>query len=132
MRRTGAILASLVVLAGPALLTPVAASGATSAVQRILAQCNANSRLTGHFTPEQLRQALAQMPADLSEYTDCTQAIRGQLLVELSHTPGARPRSEGSGGVSGTTIVIIIAIVIILGGTGATVLARWRQRERVR
>jgi hypothetical protein len=57
---------SLLVPAGSAL-----ASGAD-----VLRDCNNNGHLTKTYTQKELHQALAQMPADLREYSDCANIIR--------------------------------------------------------
>lgn len=42
----------------------------------VLRDCNNNGHLTKTYTQKELHQALAQMPADLREYSDCANIIR--------------------------------------------------------
>ena len=110
--------AALVICAlatAPAYATPAPAN----------ADCEANSRLTHHYTPEQLRQALATMPADLEAYTDCHDVIQRTLFAELGQLKGSG--SGGSGGSFLPTPVLIVLIVLVLGSAGlATVALRRR------
>lgn len=101
------------------------APGAGAAAANPTADCNANSRLTQHYTPAQLRQALATMPADTKEYTDCYDVIQRTLLSELGQLKGSG--SGGSGGSFLPTPVLIVLIVILLGGAGAATVALRRR-----
>lgn len=100
-------------------------SAASAASLAPTADCNANGRLTGHYTPAQLRQALATMPADTKEYTDCYDVIQRTLLSQLGQLKGSG--SGGSGSSFLPTPVLIVLIVVVLGGAAlATVALRRR------
>ncbi|HEV3000991.1 MAG TPA: hypothetical protein VGW75_09665 [Solirubrobacteraceae bacterium] len=67
-----------------ALLAVPAAAGAS--VEQILEDCQ-DGRLDKRYPRSELRQALADMPADLDEYTNCRELIRA-----------ARDNQRGGGG----------------------------------
>src|SRR5947209_4760352 len=77
-------------------LTWAGSLGAVSAqaLEPAWADCNANARLTHHYTPSQLQSALVSMPADVREYTNCNDVLQQALRAELSGAGG----SGGSGG----------------------------------
>lgn len=90
--------------------------------------CYAHNKLTRHYTVSVLRKALATMPADVKEYTDCYQVEQDQLYHQLGQTP---PGSHtGSGGGSGgsfiSTPLLIVLIIVVLAGGGLAVLAARR------
>ena len=66
-----AVVASCLLLPAPAAL----ASGAD-----VLIDCNDNGRLTKEYSQKEYREALANMPADLKQYTDCENIIRRAQL----------------------------------------------------
>jgi hypothetical protein len=119
MRRlTIVLLAATVALA-------LAAGTASGAAPNPTADCNANSRLTQHYTPTQLREALATMPADTKEYTNCYDVIQRALLSELGQLKGSGSGSSGSSFLP--TPVLVLLIVVVLGGAAlATVALRRR------
>jgi hypothetical protein len=108
-----------------ALAVALATGSASAAAPNPTADCNANSRLTQHYTDVQLRQALASMPADTKEYTDCYDVIQRQLLTQLGELKGSG--SGGSGGSFLPTPVLIVLIVVVLGGAGAATVALRRR-----
>src|SRR5579871_2437448 len=99
---------------------------AASAGADPISDCNANDRLTQHYTVPQLRHALAVLPADIKEYTDCYDVLQRALLAELSKSGSG---SGGSGGSFLPTPVLIIVIVLVLAAAalGAVALRRRRQ-----
>jgi hypothetical protein len=124
MRRHLLRLVAVLLLSG-ILAAPLAPTAARAAASNPTADCNANSRLTAHYTPAQLRHALATMPADVKEYTDCYDVIQRTLLADLGQLHGSG--SGGSGGSFLPTPVLIVLIVLVLGGAGlATVALRRR------
>lgn len=58
----------------------VPAQAALASAEDVLIDCNDNGRLTEDYTQKELREALAQMPADLKQYTDCENIIRRAQL----------------------------------------------------
>lgn len=81
-----------------------------------VADCNANARLTKHYTAAELRSALATMPADVKAYTDCYDVIQRALLADLGQLHGSG--SGGSGGSFLPTPVIVVIVVLLLGAAG--------------
>ena len=97
--------ASLPALAG-------AASGGTPA--EAITDCNDHGKLTQPYSSPVLRQALAQMPADVREYTDCFDVIERQLFKQLgSGAAGAPASTTSSSGSSFLPTWLIIVIVLL-------------------
>jgi hypothetical protein len=123
MRRS---LALLIALSAVTLMPSRALAVTTS---QVVADCNAHGRLVQHYSDATLRAALATLPADVAEYTDCADVIRKQLLAQVS---GAKSSGSGTGGSGGSflpTWVIVLLVIVILGGAGATLAARRRGGE---
>jgi len=74
----------LMALAAPSL------AGAASRAQ-ILRDCEDDSRLSGTYTPAELRDARDNLGSDKSAYTDCNDVLRSALAAS------ARPRATQSG-----------------------------------
>lgn len=75
------------------LLVPATCALASGA--DVLKDCSNNGRLSKTYTQKEYRQALAQMPTDLREYSDCANIIR---RAELGLAGG----TAGGGGGTGT------------------------------
>lgn len=92
LRRLPAAAVLLVCLLAPA--SPAWASGAD-----VLKDCANNGRLSKTYTQKEYRQALAQMPADLREYTDCANIIRrAELGINNSgNDPSANAQNPFAG-----------------------------------
>lgn len=67
------------------LLIPASAFASGSDVIR---DCNDNGRLTKRYSQREYRQALAHMPADIKQYTDCEGIIRRAQLDLPGSTGG--------------------------------------------
>src|SRR5690348_4291171 len=91
---------------------PSAALGAGGAAAQAINDCNDHGRLTHRYPAEALRQSLAQMPADVKEYTDCFDVIERQLFKQLG-TPGS-VSAAGSGSSSSSSVPTWLLIVIVL------------------
>jgi hypothetical protein len=121
--RRGRTLAGLVMvlsLTTAGVLAPPAA-----ALNPVVADCFAASRLTHHYSVGQLQQALNNIPTDIAEYTNCPDVIREQLDKQLGIS--LHGGSGGSGGSSFLPVwLIVLIVVIVLGGGGATIAARRR------
>jgi hypothetical protein len=76
-----------------ALLAPATALADSNQLYR---DCQ-DGKIDGHYTQAQYQQALANMPADLDEYTDCRQVIRSAQLAAAGGKGGG---SHGTGGGS--------------------------------
>jgi hypothetical protein len=64
--------------------TPALASGAD-----VIRDCNDHGHLTKTYSQKEYRQALAQMPADIRQYTDCEDIIKRAQLGEPPITDAA-------------------------------------------
>jgi hypothetical protein len=91
-----------------------------------VADCNAHGTLTQTYSVPALRTALATMPADIAEYTDCHDVIENQLLGLLGGLHGGG--AGAGGGAFIPTPVAAILIVLGLIGSGYAGLAI-RQRR---
>jgi hypothetical protein len=69
------------------LLVPAPSALASGA--DVLIDCNDNGRLTKDYSQKEYREALARMPADLKQYTDCENIIRRAQLGLPGSTGGA-------------------------------------------
>ncbi|HLJ04184.1 MAG TPA: hypothetical protein VKT31_12135 [Solirubrobacteraceae bacterium] len=102
------------------------AAGSSQALEPAWADCNANARLTHHYTPSQLQSALVSMPADVREYTNCNDVLEAALRAELA---GAGGGSGGSGGSFLPTPVVVVLVLLLLAAAGLGAVALRRRRE---
>jgi hypothetical protein len=83
----------------------------------VIADCQAHLRLTHHYTVAQLQNALATLPADVGEYSNCRQVIESAL----TH-PGGKGANNGTGSGSGgsflPTPVIVVLVLLVLAAVG--------------
>jgi hypothetical protein len=110
--RRNALIALCTGLAALTLAAPaLAASGAAA-----IADCEKHNKLTASYSDAQLQNALATMPANVQEYTNCVQVIQ-QQLIQQSGQPGGGDSSTGggSGGSFLPTPVIVILVILALG-----------------
>jgi hypothetical protein len=110
----------------PTAALAAAASGDTAAAA--IADCSANDRLTHHYSAATLTAALAKLPADVREYSDCYDVIEKQLFAQLGTSS-----SNGSGGGSssgGSVLPTWLLIVIILLALGALTFGALAIRSR--
>lgn len=97
------------------------------AVSPVIADCNAHTKLTRHYSVSQLRNALATMPADVKEYTSCYQTIQTQLYHQLGKkAPGSAGSSSGGSGISAPVLIVIIVVIVVGGGLA---YAAWRRGD---
>ena len=124
MRRRPQLLAIAGTAALLALGTLTAAAGAAGG-NAIINDCLSNGRLTQHYTPKEIRQALAQMSASTKQYTSCQDVLQNALLH-----PNSLPGGSGSGGGGSflPTPVIIVLVVLVLGAVTFGALAVRRRR----
>jgi hypothetical protein len=102
---------------------PAPAAGASTSPPVV--DCSLHGRLTRHYSASELRNAIATMPADISEYTNCPDVIRSALLADL-HLKG--PASGDGGGSFLPAWVIAILVVLVLTGAGAGAVAMRNRR----
>ncbi len=114
-----------------ALLIAVSASVAQAAgLSPVVADCNTNLRLTHHYSVAQLRSALASMPADVREYTNCGDVIQRRLLAQLGALRGHGGSAGGGGSFLPTPVILVLAL-LVAGGVGFAAYAyRRRGSER--
>jgi hypothetical protein len=85
------------------LAAPVASAGTR---ENILRECQ-DGRITGKYTPAQLRDARNHIPTDIDEYSDCRDVLGRASLSGKSggsgggNTPGIAPAANTSGATSG-------------------------------
>ena len=75
--------------------SPAAASGAD-----VILDCNDNGHLTKTYSQKEYRQALAQMPADIRQYTDCESIIKHAQLGEAPTADAAANSGNPYGSAS--------------------------------
>lgn len=106
------------------LLALAAAIGAGSAASAFasnapaVSDCSAHGRLTQHYSVAQLRTALATMPADVQEYTNCYNVIQDQMLAQIPGHHG-KANSSSSGSSSFLSTPLLVALIVLLAGGGA-------------
>jgi hypothetical protein len=111
------------------LTVPVLATAATSGTaSQAISDCNAHDRLTAYYSPDVLRQALAQMPSDVKEYTDCYDVIEQQLFKEQGQqaTGSATASSSSSSSFLPTWLIVVIVILALAAITFGALAYRRR------
>ena len=114
-RRAATLLALVCALSLGAPMVAAAASRGTPS--QAISDCNQHGRLTAAYSTSTLRAALAQMPVDVKEYTDCYDVIENQLFKQLGQksTSGtATPPSTSSSSSFLPTWLIIVIVVLAL------------------
>jgi hypothetical protein len=67
----------------------LAAAPAFGSAKAVIRDCSEDGVLNGHYSHSELAKALAQLPSDIDEYTDCRAIIRSALLGSANkHGPG--------------------------------------------
>src|SRR5947209_3366221 len=127
-RRAITLLALVCALSAGAPAAALAASGLTAA--QAITDCNSHGRLTTHYSAAVLRQALAQMPADVREYTDCYDVIQRQLLGQLGAAGGAGGAASTSKSSGGSSFPVWLIVVIVLLLLAAITLGAMAVRRR--
>lgn len=116
------VLGALGAVSQPVFIASAGAAGLSAPVE----DCNAHGQLTGHYTVAQLRSALATMPVDVKEYTNCADVIQRALLAEITKDHGNGGSGQGGGSFLPTWLIVVLALLVV-GGVGFGVYA-WRQR----
>ena len=106
-------------LGGALVGTPNA--GATGLAPAVV-DCNLHAALTRNYTIPQLQNALATMPADVREYSDCYTVIQHQLLLQLGELHGQGGAGQGGGPFLPAWLIVILAVLVATAG-GFGVLA---------
>jgi hypothetical protein len=82
-----------------ALLVAAPAALADSTRTKILRECQ-EGRLTGHYTPSQIRDARNNIPDDIDQYSNCRDVLTRALLAGAADS-GDGGNGGGSGGAGG-------------------------------
>jgi hypothetical protein len=115
------------VVLGLGLMFASGAAGATVGANPVIQDClNHPGGLTHQWTVAQLDQALAVMPAETKEYTDCPDVINRARLAALHGLKGSG--SGGGGGSFLPTPVLIVLLILILAAVTFGALAVRRRR----
>ncbi len=105
----------------------VPAQAATSSP--VVADCISHGRLTHQYSVTQLHTALAQIPADTQEYTNCYALIQHALLAQVSSSrPGAGNASQGSSGGSFLPLPVVVVLAVL--GASAAAFGVYALRRR--
>jgi hypothetical protein len=113
-----------------AIAAACSASGALAAGLTPITDCQAHGRLTQSYTVAQLEHALATMPADVKQYTDCQDVITTALNAALK--TGKSPGSASSGSSGGSflpTWLIVVIVILLLGAATFAAIAIRRRRS---
>jgi hypothetical protein len=126
MRRVTTLLALVCALSLGAPMLAAAASGGTAS--EAISDCNAHGTLTASYSTTVLREALAQMPSDVKEYTDCYDVIERQLFKQLgsSASGSVTPPSSSSGSSFPTWLIIVIVVLALAAITFGAIAVRRR------
>jgi hypothetical protein len=121
-------LVALAVLAGAlmACASAIASSG------QVITDCNSHGQLTRGYSTNELRGALASLPADVKEYTNCYDVIQRALLSQAGssgHRGSGTGSSGGSGGAFLPTPLIALLVLLALLGSGFAIAAARRRRR---
>jgi hypothetical protein len=120
-----AVLATVAALTSGALAAP--AAGAS--LSPVVADCNAHGRLTRTYTLAELQLALSTLPADVKEYTNCSDVISRALLAQTANHSDGGGSGGGSGGSFLPTPVIVVLVVLVLAGATFAAVAVRRRRD---
>src|SRR5579859_1268514 len=85
------------------------AAGPSLALEPAWQDCNLHERLTHNYTPSQIQDSLAHMPADVLQYSNCYDVLHQALAADL-----AKLRAAGSGGSGGSFLPTPVLIVLVL------------------
>ncbi|HWE32055.1 MAG TPA: hypothetical protein VG410_01140 [Solirubrobacteraceae bacterium] len=118
---------ALLAAAAAAVLSAVPAH-ASGIGTTVLADCNAHDALTKSYTVAELRNALATMPANMKEYTDCPDVISRALDNALGTGGKSNGAGPSSGGSSLSTGVIVVIVVLVLAASTLGAIAIRRRR----
>jgi hypothetical protein len=127
--RLTALLCGLVVIAA-SLGFAMAASAASGTAA--IADCNSHNQLTHSYSIGELQNALATMPADVSEYTNCKDVINRALLIQegkIKGTPPGGSSDSSSGGSFLPTPVIVVLVLLLLAAATFGALALRRRQQ---
>ncbi|MGZ4297750.1 MAG: hypothetical protein ACXVE4_10930 [Solirubrobacteraceae bacterium] len=118
-----AVAGAVIAMALTGACAPVALGAGGNA---IINDCQSTGKLSHSYTLQELRHALAVMPASVKQYTSCYDVItQGVLTVRSGKKTGS---TGGSGGSFLPTPVIVILVLLILAAVTFGALAVRRRR----
>ena len=123
----GWALLALLIAAIPGLIAPVSASAGSSGAQ-VIADCQAHQRLTRQYTVAQLKNALATLPADIQEYSNCEQVIEAALTHAggKGANNGAGHSTSSSSSFLPTPVIVILVLLVLAAVTFGAISVRRR------
>jgi hypothetical protein len=121
--------ALLLVLLAATISAACSAPGALAATLTPITDCQSHGKLTQSYTASQLEQALATMPADVKQYTDCQDVITTALNAALKtgKSPGSASSGSSGGSFLPTWLIVVIVILLLGGATFAAISVRRRR-----
>jgi hypothetical protein len=75
----------------------LAAASAQASPVALINDCMTNGRIVGHYSAQDYSQALANLPTDVAEYSDCAGVIRRAELAAAAGTRSASPPVSAAG-----------------------------------
>jgi len=127
MRRR--LITALALVCAVALCVPGVVMAASDNATEAITDCNDHAGLTAHYSVDTLRQALATMPVDVREYTDCYDVIQKQLFAQLGTSGSAGSGTTGgssSGSVLPTPLLVVIILLVLAALTFGAIAIRRR------
>jgi hypothetical protein len=120
----------LAVVSALSLAVPMAAGAASGGTaSQAITDCNDHGQLTQQYSASTLRAALAKMPVDVKEYTDCYDVIERQLFKQLGSSAPAGTATTGSSSGSSflpTWLIIVIVVLALAAVTFGALAVRRR------
>jgi hypothetical protein len=113
---------SLVMVASLAAFTGLGYGWAAAAgLSAPVADCYHHGGLTRSYSAAELQKALASIPADVNEYSNCHDVLQHALLAKLGKLDGVG--GSGGGGSFLPVWLLVVLGVLVVGGAGFGVLA---------
>jgi hypothetical protein len=124
--RRNALIVLCTGFAALALAAPAFAASGAAAV----ADCEKHSKLTAQYTDAELQNALATMPANVQEYTNCVEVIQQQLLQQSGKGGTGGDSPTGGGGSGGSFLPTPVIVIIVILALGAVTFGAFEIRRR--
>jgi hypothetical protein len=109
----------MLLLVAGALLGVRVPAAVAAGVSPPVADCSAHGKLTRHYSAEELQNALATMPSDVKEYTNCPNVIQQALYAELGKVSNDGGGGGGSSFLPGWAIAVLVVLVLAAAAWGA-------------
>jgi TolA-binding protein len=111
----------------------VAGAASSDTAAAAISDCNDHGQLTAQYSSDTLRSALAQMPADVREYTDCYDVIQRQLFAQLGQTQSGGTTTATTSSSSSflpTWLIVVLVVLALAAVTFGALAFRRRAAER--